>query len=147
MWKKRWITRVWLRFRRWYSRGWRRLRSNSDEFMGGHGLTRSVAIKVREIWSVLFSRPSFIPLPFSSVHFFRFLAWKGRSSSPSCSPLFISPLQSSLAQVSAFKMILFFISRFLCTTPPRLRLPPSSPSLLLPPRPLPSSHADLEERK
>lgn len=100
--------------------------------MVGHGLTRSVAIKVREIWSVLFSRPSFIPLPFSSVHFFRFLAWKGRSSSPSCSPLFISPLQSSLAQVSAFKMILFFISRFLCTTPPCLPLPPSSSPPLAP---------------
>lgn len=33
-----------------------------------------------------------------------------------------SPLQPSLARVSAFKMILFFISRFLCTTP-FLRLP------------------------
>lgn len=45
-----------------------------------------------------------------------------KEDSPSFSPS-LSPLQPSLARVSAFKMILSFISRFLCTVP-FLRPPP-----------------------
>lgn len=62
----------------------------------------------------------------SPFPFFRsslpFVSLARKEDPPSCSPS-LSPLQPSLAQVSAFKMILFFTSRFLCTTP-FLRPPP-----------------------
>lgn len=73
--------------------------------------------------------------PFPFLPFISSVSWPGKEDPPlhharrSLSPV----LQPSLAQVSAFKMILFFISRFLCTTPLVFFLP--------------SSHADLEERK
>lgn len=66
--------------------------------------------------------------PFPFLPFISSVSWPGKEDPPlhharrSLSPV----LQPSLAQVSAFKMILFFISRFLCITPPRL-LPPFFP--------------------
>lgn len=83
-----------------------------------------VVNKSPEIWSILSLADRLLFLFFPSV---RFLARKEDPFHHARRLYLLSASTLSRARVSAFKMILFFISRFLCTTP-FLRLP------FLPPR-------------